>query len=94
MSYKNSTPALPILLADFIKLFSSIADFGEDQLGHIIIILVIYIIINRCVPIYSLRFFLFFFSWQEVTFNKCIPINRHSSPCWYHPTHNDIFLKS
>ncbi|HIJ60194.1 MAG TPA: hypothetical protein HPP56_06220 [Nitrospirae bacterium] len=28
VSYKNSTPALPILLADFIKLFSSIADFG------------------------------------------------------------------
>jgi len=29
VSYKNSTPALPILLADFIKLFSSIADFGN-----------------------------------------------------------------
>ncbi|HIJ60271.1 MAG TPA: hypothetical protein HPP56_06620 [Nitrospirae bacterium] len=28
VSYKNSTPALPILLADFTKLFSSIADFG------------------------------------------------------------------
>ncbi|HIJ60867.1 MAG TPA: hypothetical protein HPP56_09710 [Nitrospirae bacterium] len=28
VSYKNSTPALPILLAYFIKLFSSIADFG------------------------------------------------------------------
>ena|GEM_PF-3987940 len=28
VSYKNSTPALPILLADFIKLFSFIADFG------------------------------------------------------------------
>gem|GEM_PF-4061761 len=27
MSYKNS---LPILLADFIKLFSSIADFGTS----------------------------------------------------------------
>jgi len=26
--YKNSSPTLPILLADFIKLFSSIADFG------------------------------------------------------------------
>ncbi|HIJ60089.1 MAG TPA: hypothetical protein HPP56_05675, partial [Nitrospirae bacterium] len=31
VSYKNSTPALPILLADFIKLFSSIADFGKDD---------------------------------------------------------------
>ncbi|HIJ61032.1 MAG TPA: hypothetical protein HPP56_10560 [Nitrospirae bacterium] len=30
VSYKNSTPALPILLADFIKLFSSIADFGNQ----------------------------------------------------------------
>ncbi|HIJ60497.1 MAG TPA: hypothetical protein HPP56_07790 [Nitrospirae bacterium] len=29
MSYKNSTPALTILLADFTKLFSSIADFEE-----------------------------------------------------------------
>ncbi|HIJ60938.1 MAG TPA: hypothetical protein HPP56_10080 [Nitrospirae bacterium] len=29
LSYKNSTPALPILLADFTKLFSSIADFGK-----------------------------------------------------------------
>jgi len=28
VSYKNPSPALPILLADFIKLFSSIADFG------------------------------------------------------------------
>ena len=28
LSYKNSTPALPILPAYFIKLFSSIADFG------------------------------------------------------------------
>ena len=27
VSYKNSTPALPNLLADFTKLFSSIADF-------------------------------------------------------------------
>ena len=31
VSYKNSTPALPILLADFTKLFSSIADFGKSQ---------------------------------------------------------------
>ncbi|HIJ60716.1 MAG TPA: hypothetical protein HPP56_08925, partial [Nitrospirae bacterium] len=30
VSYKNSTPALPILFADFIKLFSSIADFGQE----------------------------------------------------------------
>ncbi|HIJ60342.1 MAG TPA: hypothetical protein HPP56_07015 [Nitrospirae bacterium] len=29
LSYKNPSPALPILLADFIKLFSSIVDFGE-----------------------------------------------------------------
>ncbi|HIJ60660.1 MAG TPA: hypothetical protein HPP56_08625 [Nitrospirae bacterium] len=29
VSYKNPSPALPILLADFIKLFSSIADFGS-----------------------------------------------------------------
>ncbi|HIJ59443.1 MAG TPA: hypothetical protein HPP56_02335 [Nitrospirae bacterium] len=29
LSYKNPTPALPILLADLIKLFSSIADFGS-----------------------------------------------------------------
>jgi len=28
VSYKNPSPALPILLADFIKLFSSIAYFG------------------------------------------------------------------
>gem|GEM_PF-7121211 len=28
VSYKNPSPALTILLADFIKLFSSIADFG------------------------------------------------------------------
>ncbi|HIJ59522.1 MAG TPA: hypothetical protein HPP56_02735 [Nitrospirae bacterium] len=28
VSYKNSTPAFPILLADFTKLFSSIAIFG------------------------------------------------------------------
>ncbi|HIJ59715.1 MAG TPA: hypothetical protein HPP56_03760 [Nitrospirae bacterium] len=28
VSYKNSTPALPILLADFTRLFSSIAIFG------------------------------------------------------------------
>ena len=28
LSYKNSSPTLPILFADFIKLFSSIADFG------------------------------------------------------------------
>jgi len=28
VSYKNPSPALPILLADFIKLSSSIADFG------------------------------------------------------------------
>ncbi|HIJ60503.1 MAG TPA: hypothetical protein HPP56_07820 [Nitrospirae bacterium] len=31
VSYKNSTPALPILLADFSKLFSSIADFGKTM---------------------------------------------------------------
>ena len=31
MSYKNPSPALPILLADFIKLFSSIADFGRQK---------------------------------------------------------------
>ncbi|HIJ59368.1 MAG TPA: hypothetical protein HPP56_01945 [Nitrospirae bacterium] len=29
VSYKNPSPALPILLADFTKLFSSIADFGS-----------------------------------------------------------------
>ena len=29
VSYKNPSPALPILLADFIRLFSSIADFGR-----------------------------------------------------------------
>ncbi|HIJ59125.1 MAG TPA: hypothetical protein HPP56_00700 [Nitrospirae bacterium] len=29
VSYKNSTPALPILLADFIKLFSSITNFWK-----------------------------------------------------------------
>ena|GEM_PF-1762454 len=28
VSHKNPSPALPILLAAFIKLFSSIADFG------------------------------------------------------------------
>ena len=28
VSYKNSTPALPILLADFTKLFSSMNYFG------------------------------------------------------------------
>ncbi|HIJ59336.1 MAG TPA: hypothetical protein HPP56_01785 [Nitrospirae bacterium] len=27
VSYKNPSPALPILLADFTKLFTSIADF-------------------------------------------------------------------
>jgi len=32
VSYKNSTPALPILLAEFIKLFSSIADFALEIL--------------------------------------------------------------
>jgi len=31
VSYKNSTPALPILVADFIKLFNSIADFGGKK---------------------------------------------------------------
>jgi len=29
VSYKNPSPALTILLADFTKLFSSIADFGS-----------------------------------------------------------------
>ena len=29
VSYKNPSTALPILLADFIKLFSAIADFGK-----------------------------------------------------------------
>jgi len=28
LSYKNPPPSLPILLADFTKPFSSIADFG------------------------------------------------------------------
>ncbi|HIJ60786.1 MAG TPA: hypothetical protein HPP56_09295 [Nitrospirae bacterium] len=29
VSYKNSTPALPILFADLTKLFSSITIFGK-----------------------------------------------------------------
>ena len=32
VSYKNPSPALTILLADFTKLLSSIADFGLDCL--------------------------------------------------------------
>jgi len=35
VSYKNSTPALPILPADFTKLFSSIADFGINILDNL-----------------------------------------------------------
>ena len=33
VSYKNPSPALPILLADFTKLFSSIAIFGIVHLN-------------------------------------------------------------
>ncbi|HIJ59966.1 MAG TPA: hypothetical protein HPP56_05060 [Nitrospirae bacterium] len=32
VSYKNPSTALPILLADFAKLFSSITDFGSHPL--------------------------------------------------------------
>ncbi|HIJ59179.1 MAG TPA: hypothetical protein HPP56_00980 [Nitrospirae bacterium] len=31
VSYKNPSQALPILLADLIKLFSSIDDLGQTQ---------------------------------------------------------------
>ena len=32
LSYKNPPPSLPILLADFIELFSSTVDFGNSSM--------------------------------------------------------------